>query len=397
MAEAGSKYETKRENGLSHFLEHMCFKGTANRPAASQISTELDGLGVENNAFTGQEFTGYYAKAEAKHFPKLLDILSDLYLNPLFDEEEIRKEKGVIQDEINMYEDLPMRRAGEYFMELLYGDQPAGWSIAGPKELVSTFTRDMFLDYRKRNYVAKATKVIVAGNVSATKTLAMLEKAFAHTPQAKKDKKLKVIESQSKPKVFLKEKESDQTHLVMGFRTVPLTHKDYAPLQVLAGVLGSGMSSRLFRKVRDELGVGYYVRAEQDAYTDHGYLVASAGVAHHRIDEVIDAILEEFRKLRDEQVSKEELIKTKEHLTGRLYLGLEGTDALAELYGFQEVLLKKLRTPDDMAARIRKVTAKDIQAVAKKYFVDKGLNLVLIGPYKDQARFVSKLKMPKAK
>jgi hypothetical protein len=169
--EAGSKYETKEKNGLSHFLEHMMFKGTTNRPATSMISELLDGLGAEYNAFTSQEWTGYYAKARSEQFPKLLDILSDLYLNPLLETAEIEKEKGVISDELNMYEDLPMRRVGEYFMELLYGDQPAGWPIGGYKEVIRTFGREDFLLYRKAHYVAKATKVIVAGNVDPKKDI----------------------------------------------------------------------------------------------------------------------------------------------------------------------------------------------------------------------------------
>ncbi len=385
--EAGSKYETKDKNGLSHFLEHMMFKGTTNRPATSMISELLDGLGAEYNAFTSQEWTGYYAKARAEQFPKLLDVLSDLYLNPLLEVNEIEKEKGVIADELNMYEDLPMRRVGEYFMELLYGDQPAGWPIGGYKEVIRTFTREDFLLYRKSHYVSKATKVIVAGNVNPSQALRMIQKAFAATPKTKKSTKQKVVANDKGSRVFLKEKTSDQAHLVLGFPAFPVGHKDHHIGAVLAGVLGSGMSSRLFRKVRDELGVGYYVRAEQDAYTDHGYFAASAGVTPERIDEVIKAILAEFHSLVVSPVSPEELSKVKEHLIGRMYLALEGTDDLATHYGLAEVMRRPLRTPEEIAKKIQSVTSKDLQRVAKALFHISKARLALIGPYKDKTQF----------
>jgi predicted Zn-dependent peptidase len=385
--EAGSKYETKEKNGLSHFLEHMMFKGTTNRPATSMISELLDGLGAEYNAFTSQEWTGYYAKARSEQFPKLLDILSDLYLNPLLETAEIEKEKGVISDELNMYEDLPMRRVGEYFMELLYGDQPAGWPIGGYKEVIRTFGREDFLLYRKAHYVAKATKVIVAGNVDPKKALAMIAKTFASIPKTKKSAKNKVAGNSKGPRVYLKEKTSDQAHLVLGFPGFSVGHKDYHVAAVLAGILGSGMSSRLFRKVRDELGVGYYVRAEQDGYTDHGYFAASAGVTPDRIDEVIVAILQEFKTLATVPVSIEELSKVKEHMIGRLYLWLEGTDDLATHYGLAEVMRRPLRTPEEIAKKIQSVTSKDLLRVAKMLFRPEEARLALVGPYQDKARF----------
>ncbi len=385
--ETGSKYETKEKNGLSHFLEHMMFKGTTNRPQTSIISETLDGLGAEYNAFTAQEYTGYYAKARSAQFPKLLDILSDLYLNPLFDKNEIEKEKGVISDELNMYEDLPMRRVAEYFMELLYGDQPAGWPIGGYKEVIRTFGREDFMRYRNAHYVAKATKVIVSGNVDPKKAMKMIAEKFASIPKSRKSAKVKVAVHAPTSRVFLKHKESDQTHLIYGVPAFPLGHKDYHILSVIGGILGAGMSSRLFRKVRDEMGVGYYVRAGQDAYTDHGYFAASAGVAHDRVDDVILALRNEFKKLTDTPVSKEELEKVKEHMVGTMYLGLEGTDDLATHYGLSEVLRRPLRTPEEIAKKIQSVTVKDIQRVAKALFEREKPYLALIGPYQDKKRF----------
>lgn len=391
MVEAGSKYETKKENGLSHFLEHMCFKGTINRPKAIDISKELDGIGSHYNAFTGEEYTGYYAKAAAKHAPKLLDVVSDLYLNPVFDEKEIEKEKGVIIEEINMYHDLPQRHVQEIFTELLYGDQPAGWNIAGTKENVEAMKKSDFVNYRNAKYVAKATTVVVAGNFDEKKIKKEVEQKFNNLSKSGKAKKLKVIEKQDTPEIKIEERKTDQSHLVLGVRGYPIAHKYNATAKVMNAVLGAGMSSRLFQKMREEMGVGYYVRSSYDALTDHGVLSVSIGADVKRVEEVINAILAEFKKLKDELVSDEELNKTKEYLIGTMYLGLESSDSLAELYGFQEIMNRPLKTADEIAKEIKKVTAKEIRDLARKIFVEKHLNLAIVGPVGDESRVKSLL------
>lgn len=380
LVEAGSKYETKDKNGLSHFLEHMCFKGTLRRPEADAIATELDGLGAEYNAFTGHEYTGYYVKVEAKHLEKALDIIADTYLNPKFDEGEIEREKGVIVDEINMYEDLPMRKASELMMELLYKNQPAGWSIAGTPELVRSFHRDDFIKYRDRHYVAEATTVIVAGKINEAEVFALVKKQFAGIGTGPKGKKVKVKDTQKEPEILLRKKETDQTHLVVGVRTYDLFHAQFPVLGVLSAVLGAGMSSRLFRKIRGEMGVGYYVRAGNDSLTDHGFLAVSAGVDNARVKEVVTAILAEFSRLKTELVPPVELKKVKDYLSGRLYLGLESSDELAEFYGFQEILREEMKKPEEMVRRMNAVTPEEIRTLAKKIFVPARLNLVAIGP-----------------
>jgi predicted Zn-dependent peptidase len=393
MVEAGSKYETKKINGLSHFLEHMCFKGTEKRPKASDISRELDSIGAQYNAFTGQEYTGYYAKADARHLDKVLDVVSDMYLHPVFKEEEIEKEKGVICEEINMYEDQPMRDVQNLWMKLLYGDQPAGWDIAGTKEIVRSLKRNDFVSYRKAHYVPSATTVIVAGGVSEEKVQKAIEDKFGVTEHGKKSGKIKTKDSQAKPKIMVKFKETDQTHLVLGVRSFDIYNKINSKLRLLTGVLSGGMSSRLFHKLRDEMGVCYYVRAENDPYTDHGAFQISAGVDNKRVKEVIVAVIEELKRLKNELVSAEELRKVKDYLIGNLFLSLESSDSLAEYYGFQEVLRKPLKKPEEIVAEIEKVTAEDIQEVAKKIFVTKHLNLALIGRFKDTKEFAKLLKL----
>jgi predicted Zn-dependent peptidase len=392
LVEAGSKYETKKVNGISHFLEHMCFKGTLKRPKAIDISKELDALGSQYNAFTAQEYTGYYAKSDAKHFKKIFDIVSDIYLNSTFPDAEMQKEKGVIIEEINMYEDMPQRHVQDLMMKLLYGNQPAGWNIAGEKKNILGMKRDDFVKYKMMHYLPEATVIIVAGQVTEKAVMKEVKKVFGDTPGGKKAGKIKTKEKQTKPKVLVKFKKTDQTHFVLGVRTHDLFYKNNPVLTVLSGVLGGGMSSRLFQKLREEMGVGYYVRAYNDTYTDHGFFQISAGVDNKRIDEVIEAVLFECKKLKNQRVSKEELNKVKECLIGNMKLSLESTDDIATFYGGQELLKKELHNVEQKALEIRKVTSGQIQKLANDIFKDKKLNLALIGPFKDKAKFYKILK-----
>ena len=368
LVEAGSKYEEKKVNGISHFLEHMCFKGTSKRPKGVDISKELDSLGSQYNAFTAQEYTGYYAKSDAKHFKKIFDVVSDIYLNSTFPEAEMQKEKGVIIEEINMYEDMPQRDVQDLMMKLLYGDQPAGWNIAGEKENILNMKRDDFVKYKNEHYVPSATTLVVAGNIKEKDVMKEVDKVFGVLQNKHKSKKLKVIEKQNKPEVLVKFKKTDQTHFVLSVRTYDLFDKKNTALSVLGGVLGGGMSSRLFVKLREEMGVGYYVRAYNDIYTDHGFFQISAGVDNKRIEEVICAVIEECKKLKKEKVTEEELNKVKEFMIGNMKLSLESSDDIANFYGGQELLKKEIKKAEDKAKEIRKVTAKEIQTLAKNIF-----------------------------
>ncbi len=393
MVEAGSKYETKNQSGLSHFLEHMCFKGTTNRPTAMDIAGELDGLGAEYNAFTSHEWTGYFAKVEKFHIAKAIDLVSDLYLNPVFDAEEIEKEKGVIIEELNMYEDMPQRKIGDIFMHLLYGDQPAGWDVGGEKDIIRKLNKEDFVTYRGKHYVPQATTVVLAGAFDEAAALAQLERLFGKMTAGEKEGKLAVVEKQSKPEIFLKFKESDQTHLMVGFRAFSMFDERRFALEVLSDILGGGMSSRLFQEVREKLGAAYYVRSGSDLLTDHGFIAAGAGVEHSKLKLVISTILKEFKKLIDEPVSEAELARAKSHLAGTFLLGLETSDALATYYGGQEIAHKQLMTPEEMIKRVNTVTATDIQRVAKDLFKLETLNLAMIGPYKEKVEFEALLKL----
>ncbi len=393
LIEAGSKYETKEINGLSHFLEHMCFKGTVKRPKAIDISKEFDAMGAQNNAFTAQEFTGYWAKAHPKHTDKMIEIIADMYLNPTFPADDMEREKGVIVEEINMYEDLPNRIVHEVFYELLYGDQPAGWSIAGTRENVRSFNRDHFVNYRKKLYVSDATTILVAGDVKTPDIFKKIEAAFKDIAVGKRGKKNKVIENQNKPEVKIKHKDTDQTHLVIGLRAFDVYDKRTSALKVLAAILGNGMSSRLFQKMREELGICYYVRAMADQFTDHGALLISAGVDSSRVEEGINGILGELKKVRDEKVDEKELRKAKDYLIGNLYLGLESSDSMTEFYGLQEILREEIKTPKEIEKEIEKVTASEIAKVAKSIIKNNGLNMAIVGKYDSEDRFRKLLKV----
>jgi predicted Zn-dependent peptidase len=388
----GSDYEPKEINGISHFLEHMCFKGTTKRPSVQMIAHELDSLGCQYNAFTGSEYTGYYAKGDSKNFKQMFDIVTDIYLNSTFPETEMQKEKGVIIEEINMYEDMPASHVQDLFGEALYGDQSSGRSTLGTKENIQNMIRDNFVEYKKTHYVSENTVVIVAGNITNDEVYKEVDKYFKDVPITKTGKKPKTKDSQDKPNVLVKYKETDQTHFVLGVRTFDVFDKRNTTLSLLGAVLGAGMSSRLFTKLREEMGVAYYVRAYNQASLDHGSFQISAGVNNTRTGEVIKEILKECSLLIKEKVSDKELNKVKSLIVGNMKMSLEATDDIANYYGGQELIKKEIKTLEEKIKDIKAVKAEDIQKIAKIIFKDRNLNLAIIGPYKEKSSFESILK-----
>ncbi len=393
LTATGSKYETKRVNGVSHFLEHLCFKGTERRPSAKIISEELDGLGASYNAFTSHEYTGYYAKAETRHFKKVLDVVSDIYLNGIFPAEEIEKERGVIIGEIEMYEDSPQKDVWDIFTDLLYGNQPAGWPIAGTRETIRAMKRSDIVTYKQKHYVASSTVVIISGNYDERNAVREAEAMFGGISHSKKSDKLKIRDTQSAPGVLIKHKKTSQTHLVAGFRSYPANHKDTVALAVLAATLGGGMSSRLFHRIREQLGAGYYISADSESFTDHGFFAISTGVDNKRVSEILHAIIDEVRIIKQNVVSEEELKKVKNYLIGNLFSGLETSHARAQFYGIEEMLGKKLKAPQEYAEEIRAVTSRDVLRVAEHIFTTNHANLALIGPgsLKNKKQFAKQL------
>ena len=393
LVEAGSKYEAKDINGISHFLEHMCFKGTKKRPTVLQITSELDGLGGVHNAFTSHEYTGYYAKAEARHLDKVLDIVSDIYLNPVFDEKEMDKERGVIIEEINMCEDEFGHKVAVLFLELMYGDQPAGWDVGGTKENIRKITCADMMKYRSEHYLPQATIVAGAGSFDEPALLGKIKATFGAMPKGNKVGKVKTTESQKKPEILLSEKKLEQTHIMLGVRAYDAFDDRRFALDVLSGVLGLGMSSRLFQEVREKLGAAYYISSSTDLYTDHGYLAVAAGIDRKKFQVVISAIIGEFKKLRDELVPNDELEKVKNHIAGNLTLGLETSNSLANFYGIQELVEKAIMTPAQIIERFNAVTSEEIRNVARDIFKNEKLNLAVLGPAEDKAMLEAWLKL----
>lgn len=389
----GSKYEKKEINGISHFLEHLYFKGTKKRPSDIAIAEVLDKLGGLYNAFTSEEYTGYYAKVAASHFETALDWVSDVYLNSLFSKKEVGKERGVIVEEINMYFDMPIIYIGELWKTLLYGDQPAGWDVAGTKETISKITREQLLDYMKSQYVASNTIICVAGNISSSRAINQIQNYFSKIRTTPPKSKPPVIERQKKPKLLLSPKETDQTHLALGVRAFNLFHPHRFALEILGIILGGMMSSRLFLEIRGKLGLAYYVHTEAECDPDAGYLVTRAGIDNQRVDKAISTILKEYKKISQKKVGILELKKAKDNFKGKLALTLESSDAQASFCAGQELLEKRILTPNEIFAKIDKITANDILKVAEAIFKPEKLNLALIGPFKDKIKFQKLLKL----
>ena len=385
MLAAGSRYETREQSGIAHFAEHMFFKGTERRPAARDIAAEIDNLGAEFNAFTGKEYTGYYVKAAAEHRDAALDVLVDMLRFSKFDPEEIEREKGVIVEEMNMYFDTPRDFIGGVYEDLLYGDQPLGWDIIGTKETVRAATRDTFLDYTGRWYKPGRLVVGVGGAVGEGLLDRIGELLGDMAPEATPTPLAAVPHRNGRVRVF--EKKSDQAHLVLGVESYPIEHPDRYPLQLLATVLGTGMSSRLFTEVRERRGLAYYVFGTNHAYTDAGSLYSQAGVDINRIDEAVETIVGEFRKIAAERVPADELRKAKNIARGRFVLSLESPQGTIMFGLRREVLEGHVTEPADVLAAIEQVTADAVQRVARDLIANDKLRLAVIGPFDDAARF----------
>ena len=389
----GSRYETQSTNGISHFIEHMFFKGTQRRPTPLKIAETLDKIGGAYNAFTSKEFTGYWAKVEKSYFDLALDWVADIFLNSKIPEREIEKERGVIIEEMNMYRDTPTRYISDLFEELLYGNQPMGWQVIGKKKNILHFKRRDFLDYLRKHYSVLNTVVCVAGNFQQDKALKKVEGYFQKAQKQPPLSRIGITDNQKEPGVLLHYKKTDQTHLQLGVRGFSLKDKEKYAQELIAIILGGNMSSRLFTEIREKRGLAYYIKTDSELYTDTGYLSTSAGVPHKAVGRVVELILKAYRKISTVKVSKSELRKAKDFLKGSATLSLESSDAQASYYGMQELLTEKILSPEEKFAKIDEVTVDDIQRVSRQIFVPQNLNLAIIGPYKesDKGKFLGRM------
>ena len=393
VIKTGSKYESRRENGLSHFLEHMFFKGTVKRPTALILSSELDSVGGEYNAFTSKEYTGYWIKVSSDKTEIALELVSDMLLNSTFPAEEIEREKGVIIEELNMYEDNPLIRIEDIFETCLYGDTPAGWDVIGTRANIKAFKRQDFINYLHRQYGASSATLILSGNLPKN-TNTLVKKYFSSFSKNAWRNKVKVKEAQKMPAMLSVHKKTDQISLSLGVRSEASGHKEEFVIKMLAIILGGSMSSRLFSEIRERRGLAYSVRCGTEFYSDSGYLATTAGIKLGHEAEVINIIIREYKRISEELVSLEELNRAKDMIKGRLAISLEASDDLANWYGKQAIMRKKYLTPSDYILEINKITPADLKRVAKKIFIEKNLNLALIGSLsaKQQADLKKELK-----
>ncbi|MBI2175646.1 MAG: insulinase family protein [Parcubacteria group bacterium] len=383
----GSNYEVKRTNGISHFLEHLFFKGTKSRPRAGDVHRALDGIGAEHNAFTSHEYTGYWVKSAFRHFDMALDVVSDILLEPLFKSDEIERERGVILQEISMYEDMPQRRVSEYFESLLYGDQPAGWDIAGLPETVNNISRGDIVRYKEKQYVASNTVVVVAGNVDPSEAMRKVSKTFVKMSKGHPDHQKKIKEEQKTPGVRMVWKESDQTHLMLGVRAFSLHDKRRYPLLLLSGILGGNTSSRLFMEIREKLGLAYYVGAGAQHYATTGFFSARAGVPHSALPIVVRKITEILHDVCTKGISERELLHIKDYVRGSLALAFETSDEIAFHLGEEALFRKKIIMPEEDLRKLDAVTRADIQRLAREILKPAQLNLAVVGPHRSGSAY----------
>src|SRR5437763_8528946 len=387
MFAACSRYETRETSGIAHFAEHMFFKCTERRPTARQIAGEIDAIGGEFNAFTGKEYTGYYVKCAAEHRDVALDVLVDMIRHSRFEAEEVEREKGVIVEEMNMYFDTPRDFIGGLYDELLYGDQPLGWDIIGRKETVRGATRDTFLDYIGRWYKPERLVVGLGGKIDGALIPRLEELLGDLDGRAQAGPQPVELSQNGGARVKLRTKPSDQAHICLGVRSYPLEHPDRYALQLLATVLGGGMSSRLFSEVRERRGLAYYVFGVNHSYTDAGSLYSQAGVDIHRNDEAVTRVVHELRRIAEEPVESAELEKSRNLAKGRFLLQLENPQGMIMFGLRREVLEGEAVDPRDIQEGLDAVTAEDIQRVAQDVIGSHGLNLALIGPFDDAEKF----------
>lgn len=389
----GSRYETPRQGGLSHFLEHMFFKGTENRPTTKDISEAIDTVGGDFNAFTTEEYTGYYVKVASEYLDTGADVVSDILLRPLFPAEEIERERGVIQEEIKMYTDNPMYHVRHLWQSALFGDHPIGRRVDGKHETVGALKRKDFLAYVKEHYHTGNALVVVAGNVDVKKTQKMISKLFASlvrgaetVPKAAPRK----IPSQR----FIHEyrKHVDQTHIMVGVPGVSATDPRKYAAGLLASILGGGMSSRLFLNVRERNGLAYMVKTFSETYTDTGSFVTQTGVRTDKAQEALKIILQEYDRIMDEMVSEEELKKVKQMARGNMVLELEETNSLALFASVQELIEHEIMTPDEIMKHVDAVTAEDIQRVAQELLQHDRRAVAVLGPQKSGKVFEKLIK-----
>jgi len=380
FCKVGSRSESASINGASHFLEHLMFKGTTRRPSTLHISQELESLGAEFNAFTSKEFTGYYIKSPAKHFPHTADILGDMLFHSVFDAKEIQRERQVIIQEIHMYEENPMMHIEDLFERGAFSGFSLGMSIAGPASVIERVPRGKLLGHKKSFYDPANMICVVAGRISPS-VRKIVKQVFGAEKNSRK-RFAPITPAHFVPRqVRVQKKKTEQSQIALGFEGFDYNHKDAATLEVLNSILGGGMSSRLFIQVRERLGLCYHIKSETSSYEDTGLIAIYAGVSSQRVKEAAHAIQEEITKIHNKKVTEEELGRAKEYLKGKLIMQMEASERVAQWYGLEQLFMHKVKTPSERLAEIQRVTSEDILRIAKQVFKEGEWSAAGIGPF----------------
>lgn len=387
LCKVGSRYETKEINGASHFIEHLMFKGTKRRPSTEKISQELDRFGAEYNAYTDKDATGYYVKMDASHTDLAIDILHDMLFQSLYDAAEIDRERGVIVEEINMYEDNPRMHIDELLEAAMYPGSTLGWNIAGPREIIKSVTRDQLIAYRDAYYIPERLSIVLAGKIEKT-AMAKLEKTFGKVkrPSGRDVPFAPFVAPEKLPDpVAFQKKQTEQVQVGLAFRGLPQGHADIPAAALLATILGGSMSSRLFIQIRERRGLCYSIHASHGAREDIGEFTVMAGLDKSRMEEAMKAIFHELKAIAKDGVTAAELRLAKDHVRGKTMLAFEDSATQAEWYGRQWVFQKKLETPEQKMARYEAVTRAKVAEVAKRILRPETMAFAVIGPFESKA------------
>lgn len=388
---AGSRYENKEINGISHFLEHMFFKGGTRYKNAPEVASAIDAIGGDFNAFTGKEYAGYFVKCASHQKEIAFDVIGDMMINATFMPDEIEKERGVILEEYNMYQDTPMYQVGWDFERLLFGDQPMGWDQIGTKKIIQNLQREQFQEYKNSLYTPDNAVISISGHFDEGEVMDLISRYFSFTDGKRGKDFIPYKKIETEERVISQHKKTEQGHIILGVEGVPARHQDEFVEKILSVILGGNMSSRMFLNVREAKGLAYYIRTATDDYTDIGSISTAAGVDLSRVDMAIEAILAEYKKIMEERVSPEELNKAKEFMKGKIILRLEDSEEYAHLMGKQALLYPGIYSIDEILAKIDAVTTEDIQRLSQKLFKEENIRMAMIGPFKNNKHFAKLL------
>jgi predicted Zn-dependent peptidase len=376
---AGSRYESEKQAGISHFIEHLCFRGTQKRATANDISVAIEGVGGILNGGTDKELTMYWSKVAQPHFYLALDVLTDMLLNSKFEPADIERERQIIIEEINMSKDSPSQHVNMLIDELLWPNHPLGRDVAGSKESMAKISRDMMLDYLKSRYSPENIVVTIAGNIQHQEALDTISRLTDNWKKQKTLTEYLAYEEQTNPRRRVEKRDTEQAHLCLGLPGLPLLHPKRFTLDLLNVILGEGMSSRLFTEIRDKMGLAYSIHSYIDHFLDSGALTIYAGVEPKNLYTVIKAILKQLDNLK-KPINSSEISKAKELVKGRMLLRMEDTRAVAGWLGGQEVLTDRILTVDEVVSIIDKITAEDLKEIAEDIFISNRLRLAVVGP-----------------